>query len=31
MTYFDMVNQAGVLRQSPEEVTISQCLKALSG
>ena len=31
MTYFDMVNQVCVLRQSPEEVTISQCLTALSG
>src|SRR5215469_12892370 len=30
MTYFDMVNQAPMLRQSPEEITISECLKALT-
>jgi hypothetical protein len=30
MTYFDMVNQALMLRQSPEEITISECLKALT-
>jgi methyltransferase family protein len=30
MTYFDMVNQALMLRQSPEEITISECLKAIT-
>jgi len=30
MTYFDMVNQALMLRQSPEEITINECLKALA-
>ena len=30
MTYFDMVNQALMLRQSPEEITINECLKALT-
>ena len=30
MTYFDMVNQVLTLRQSPEEITINECLKALT-
>ena len=30
MTYFDMVNQVLMLRQSPEEITINECLKALT-
>lgn len=30
MTYFDMVNQVLMLRQSPEESTINKCLRALT-